>query len=191
MSTMPIELYTDGSSLRNPGPSGLAYVIRYWIDNGDMPESKTIEGNQGFRLSTNNRMEVNAAIYGLKKIIELIKSGDENFKNVTQINLSSDSSYFCDATNKNWLKKWVQNNWMTAAYNGKQPGDVKNKDLWQEFIKIEDELHTIGINLTIIWVKGHNNHEFNELCDKLAVAASNNASNQLIDEVYEKTMRRW
>ena len=88
MSTMPIEVYTDGSSLKNPGASGLAYVIRYWIDsdNNEMPVAKTIEFNQGFRLSTNNRMEILAAVYSLKKIIELLNT-DPEFKSYNQIEI--------------------------------------------------------------------------------------------------------
>ena len=188
MSTMPIEIYTDGSSLKNPGASGLAYVIRYWIDNnnGDMPEAKCIEGNQGFRLSTNNRMEIMAGIYGLRKIIELIKT-DPSFKDYKQINLSSDSEYFCKAVNQRWLYKWVQNNWMTSGFGGKAPQDVKNKDLWQQFLDIQNELRELGINLNMIHVKGHADNQWNNRADELAVAASNNSSAHIIDEIYEQT----
>lgn len=188
MSTMPIELYTDGSSLQNPGASGLAYIIRYWVDNNenDMPEPKIIEGNQGFRLSTNNRMEIMAGIYGLRKIIECINNGTIN-RDYTQINLSSDSEYFCNAVNQRWINKWVQNNWMTSGFRGSAPKSVKNKDLWEQIIELQDQLQGLGITLTLIHIKGHNGHEFNEKADKLAVAASKNNTNHLIDEVYEKT----
>lgn len=188
MSTMPIELYTDGSSLKNPGASGLAYVIRYWVDNDneEMPVAKFIEGNQGFRLSTNNRMEIMAAIYGLRKIIELINN-DSEFKNYTQINLFSDSEYLCNAVNQRWLQGWKQRNWMTSGFNGKTPSAVKNKDLWEQVIELQDTFHNMNINLTFSHVKGHNGNEFNEKADKLAVAASNNNATHLIDEVYEKT----
>ena len=187
MSTMPIELYTDGSSLQNPGASGLAYIIRYWVDNMDdqMPEQKTIEGNQGFRLSTNNRMEIMAGIYGLRKIIECINNGTIN--RPAQINLSSDSEYFCNAVNQRWINKWVQNNWMTSGFRGSAPKSVKNKDLWEQVIDIQNTLQNMGINLTLIHIKGHNGHEFNEKCDQLAVAASKDNTNHLIDEIYEKT----
>lgn len=187
MSTMPIELYTDGSSLQNPGASGLAYIIRYWVDknDSDMPEANIIEGNQGFRLSTNNRMEIMAGIYGLKKIIECINNG--TMSGYTQINLSSDSEYFCNAVNQRWIQKWVQNNWMTSGFRGSAPKSVKNKDLWEQVIELQDTLQNLGITLTLIHIKGHNGHEFNEQADKLAVAASNNHTNHLIDEVYEKT----
>ena len=187
MSTMPIELYTDGSSLKNPGASGLAYVIRYWIykNEGEMPEAEIITGSQGFRLSTNNRMEIMAGIYGLRKILELVNI-DPNFQGATQINLSSDSEYFCNAVNQAWLQKWRQNNWMTSGFNGKTPSSVKNKDLWEQVIELQDKLKEIGINLTLIHIKGHNGHEFNEMADKLAVEASNNYSSHIIDDAYEK-----
>ena len=191
MSTMPIELYTDGSSLKNPGASGLAYIIRYWVDGNEedlnfMPESKIIEGSQGFRLSTNNRMEIMAGIFGIRKVIECIKDGIIN--NVyKQINLSSDSEYFCNAVNQRWINKWVQNNWMTSGFRGSAPKSVKNKDLWEQVIELQEELQRLGIALTLIHIKGHNGHEFNEKADKLAVAASNDSTNHLIDEVYEKT----
>ena len=87
MISAPIELYTDGSSLRNPGASGLGYVIRYWDDkgNGTMPEAQIIEGSQGFRLSTNNRMEIMAALWGLRTIITNINNG--TLAGTKQINL--------------------------------------------------------------------------------------------------------
>ena len=68
---MTTEIYTDGSSLKNPGASGLAYIIRYWVDKNEteMPEAKIIEGNQGFRLSTNNRMEIMAGILNVSIMI--------------------------------------------------------------------------------------------------------------------------
>ena len=189
MVNMPIELYTDGSSLKNPGASGLAYVIRYWDcpEDSDLPQPVIEEGSQGFRLSTNNRMEIMAAIYGLKRIIEMVQ-GDSKFSGCGQVNLSSDSEYLCNAINLRWIQKWQQNNWMTSGFQGRQPKDVKNKDLWEQVIALQNQMQSIGLNLTVNHVKGHNGHEFNEQADKLAVAASNNSTNHLIDEVYEKTM---
>jgi len=188
MSTMPIELYTDGSSLNNPGASGLGYVIKYFIDkdNGEMPEIKTIEGSQGFRLSTNNRMEILSAIYGIKKIIEMINT-DESFKGFNQINVFSDSQYLCNAINSRWIQSWQQRGWMTSGFNGKTPSAVKNKDLWEQVIELQNTLHNMGINLTLTHIKGHNGNEFNEKADKLAVAASTYSSAHIIDEEYEKT----
>lgn len=189
MITMPIELYTDGSSLKNPGASGLAYIIRYWetVEGNDMPQSKTEEGNQGFRLSTNNRMEIMAAIYGLKKIMEMVDT-NPSFTGASQINLSSDSEYLCNAINQKWIQKWQQNNWMTSGFQGRQPQSVKNKDLWEQVVDIQNSLQSHGIVLTVTHVKGHSGHEFNEQADKLAVAASMDGTKHLIDEVYERTM---
>lgn len=184
-----VELYTDGSSLKNPGASGLAYVIRYWeVANGsDMPAAKTIEGSQGFRLSTNNRMEIMAAIHGLNKIISSLGS-PSGFQGVTQISLSSDSEYLCNAINQRWIQKWQQNNWMTSGFRDKKPQPVKNKDLWEQIVTIQNTLQESGVALMVNHIKGHSGHEFNEQCDKMAVAASTDSSKHIVDEVYEQTM---
>lgn len=186
MITMPVDLYTDGSCLRNPGAGGIAYIISYYDDaeQDSMPENKTIEFNQGYRLTTNNRMEILAGIEGMKKVIELTKS--KVLDGITQLNVYSDSEYFCNAINKKWINRWLENNWMTSGFRGSQPTPVKNKDLWEQVIGIEDEFHKMGINMTISHVDGHNGVELNEKADKLAVAASS-GTNHLIDEVYEKT----
>lgn len=188
MVTMPIELYTDGASKNNPGASGLGFIIRYWFtkEGSDLPEALTVEGAQGFRLSTNNRMEIMAAIYGIKKVIEMVQ-GNPEFSGVGQLNLSSDSEYVCNAINFRWLEKWQQNNWMTSGFQGRKPTDVKNKDLWEQVVSLQNQLQSIGLNLTVNHVKGHNGHEFNEKADQLAVAAAGDSTNHLIDEVYEKT----
>lgn len=185
MTSMPIELYTDGSSLGNPGPSGLGYIIRHWVtpSENEMPIAKEIEGNQGFRLSTNNRMEIMAGLYGLKAVIEKIEQGVFDSR---IISLTSDSSYFCDAINKRWLDKWSQNNWMTSGFKGSAPQAVKNKDLWEQVIAVTTKIQSLGIVLTVTHILGHNGHEFNEKADKLAVAASNNAGAYIVDEIYER-----
>lgn len=187
MTNMPIELYSDGSCLRNPGAGGYAYVILYYTipeENG-MPEKKTIEKNQGFRLTTNNRMEIMGALNGLRHIVNDIQSNGE-LQGAHQINLATDSEYFCKAINQKWVNKWMQNNWMTSGYKGQQPSPVKNKDLWEQVVEVQNQLQQMGIALTVTHVKGHNGHEWNEKCDKLAVAASN-GTQHIIDEMYEKT----
>lgn len=186
MITMPIELYTDGSCSRNPGAGGLGYIIRYWEskNDNDLPEAKTIEGNQGFRLTTNNRMEIMAAIYGLKTIMDLMMNG--TFSGVTQINLTSDSEYLCKAINQRWINKWMENNWMTSSFKGNQPKPVKNKDLWEQVISIQEKLKEMNVNLTVTHIEGHAGHEFNERADQLATSATA-GTNHIIDEVYEKT----
>lgn len=186
---MPVEIYTDGSSRKNPGESGLAYVINYYEqpagDSNAMPVLKTIEGSKGFRLSTNNRMEIMAALEGLSTVIDKVNDG--TFQGLNQINLYSDSEYFVKAVNQNWITKWQQNNWMTSGFGGKKPKDVKNKDLWERVIQTQNQLRSMSINLTITHVLGHNGNENNEKADRLAVAAAENYPSHLIDEGYEKT----
>lgn len=178
---MPIEIYTDGSSLGNPGQSGLGYIIKYWEmpEENEMPISKEVEGKQGFRLSTNNRMEIMAGLYGIRAAIDLIKKESIDSKIVS---LMSDSSYFCDAVNKRWIDKWSQNGWITSTQF-----PVKNKDLWEKVIEILKEVHNMGIVINISHVMGHNGNENNEKADKLAVSASKDTANHIIDEVYENS----
>jgi len=187
MVTMPVECWCDGSALRNPGAAGLAYVIKYFEENPEdenaMPEEKRVFGNQGFRLSTNNRMEIMATIYGVQKIISMVDDG--TLEGLRQINLFSDSEYFEKAVNQNWLGKWQQNNWMTSGYQGKKPTAVKNKDLWEKVIEYKEKLSSMNINLVISHVPGHSGIELNELADKLAVEASS-GSDHIVDEGYEK-----
>lgn len=186
-TSMPIELYTDGSCLRNPGPGGWAYIIKYWevSDNPeDVPQVKEIEGSQGYRLTTNNRMEIMAAIFGLTKILELINS---DLKGSNQINLMSDSEYLCKAINQRWIQKWSDNNWMTSGYKGAAPTPVKNKDLWMQVVDLQNRLNQYAIALTVKHVAGHNGVDGNEKCDKMAVAASNAGNTHIIDQPYEDT----
>lgn len=185
-TSMPVEIYTDGSCLRNPGPGGLAYIIRFYEEPAndlDAPTPQVTEHNQGFRLSTNNRMEIMAAIYGLTELIS--KINDHSFEGVGQINLYTDSEYLANAINQGWLNRWMQNNWMTSGFRGSNPKPVKNKDLWEKVTDLQDQLKRLAVNFTIHHVKGHNGDEFNEKADRLAVAASN-GTNHIIDEVYEK-----
>ena len=187
MISMPIELYTDGSCSKNPGPGGLGYIIRYWEqkENSDLPEPKIIEGNQGFRLTTNNRMEIMAAIYGINNIIDLINNG--TLSGTTQLNLTSDSEYLCNAINQRWINKWEENNWMTSGFQGRQPKPVKNKDLWEQIINLQNKLKSMNINFTITHIKGHSGHEFNERDDQLATSATAAGTNHIIDQIYENT----
>ena len=152
MSTMPIELYTDGSSLQNPGASGLAYIIRYWVDRGDdqMPEAKVIEGNQGFCLSTNNRMEIMAVIEGLKKL-----------KYPCIVDVFSDSAYTVNAFLNGWIYAWKKNGWRKA--DGKA---VINVDLWEALYAL-----TVTHEVTFHKVAGHADNELNNRCDELARGA--------------------
>jgi len=186
-TTMPVEIYTDGSCLKNPGPGGIAYIIRFYEEPSDEmspPTPKITEHNQGYRLTTNNRMEISALIKGIGEVIANVNNG--TFENVGQINLYTDSEYVSKAINQGWLTRWIQNNWMTSGYQGAAPKPVKNRDLWEQIPDIQEQLKTLGINLTIHHVKGHNGDEFNERADRLAVEAST-GTNHIIDEVYEKS----
>ena len=184
MVTMPIEIYTDGSCARNPGPGGYGYIIKYWESkqDNDMPELKTIEVNQGYRLTTNNRMEISAVLKGLEDVIKRITDG--SFA-ILQINLFSDSEYVCNAINQRWINKWQTNNWMTSGFQGRDPKPVKNKDLWEQVINVMNNLKNRNVNITITHVKGHNGDEFNEKADQLATSATADTTHYLIDEGYE------
>ncbi len=136
-----ILIYTDGSALGNPGPGGYGIVMK--TADGKLEK----KFSKGFKLTTNNRMELMAVIDALKKIKD--KS--------LPVEIYSDSKYVVDAIRQGWIHKWKANRFAKA----------KNPDLWREFLKISD-----GINYQIFWVKGHNNHPENEICDKLAVTAA-------------------
>lgn len=182
---LPIEIYTDGSCLKNPGPGGCAWIIRYWKEdpNGGDDVETTVEGNQGYRFSTNNRMEITAALTGISKVLEMVKDG--TLAGANQINLWSDSEYLCNAMNQHWVQKWKSNNWMTAGYKDRAPNAVKNKDLWEKMLELQADVVKAGLNLVFCHVKGHNGHEFNERADQLAFAASSGTS-YITDEGYEK-----
>lgn len=139
-----VTIYTDGACSGNPGPGGWGAVLFY------QDHKKEISGFSA--VSTNNIMELTAAIEALKLL-----------KKKCNIQLYTDSKYLIDGIT-NWIFNWERNNWRTAA---KQP--VKNKELWQELQK-STALHQIKW----IWVKGHNDNEFNERCDQLAREAIKN-----------------
>lgn len=139
-----IALFTDGSCLGNPGPGGYGIVLRY------RQHEKQLSG--GFRLTTNNRMELLAAIVGL-----------ENLKEPCHVDLTTDSQYVRQGITS-WIHNWKKRGWKTAA---KQP--VKNADLWQR-LDLAAARHDVAWH----WVKGHAGHRENELCDQLARSAAEN-----------------
>lgn len=151
-----ITIYTDGSSLGNPGPGGYGIVI--------LQDDKKTELSQGYRITTNNRMELLATIVALEKCP----------KN-SSVEIYSDSSYVINAINQNWLQNWQKNGWKTA---NKKP--VKNKDLWKKLL-VQLKNHKIKWH----WVKGHAGNKYNEICDKLAVQAAKE-SNLPADKGYEQ-----
>ncbi len=133
-----IKLYSDGSSLGNPGPGGWGTILQY-KDN-----IKELSGGQNN--TTNNQMELLGVIKGL-----------EALKEPCEVEIISDSKYVVQAINE-WLYNWQKNNWKTA---GKKP--VKNQDLWKKYLEVS-KIH----NIKAVWVKGHNGHPQNERCDILA-----------------------
>ncbi len=145
-----VEIYTDGACANNPGKGGYGAILMYQKKDGKMVFKKI---SKGFELTTNNRMELMAVVDALSIL-----------KVPCCIKLYSDSKYVIDAINKNWLQGWIKKNWKTSS-NSK----VKNVDLWQKFIQLSKN-HTIEY----IWVKGHNDNKYNELCDKMAVEARSN-----------------
>ena len=132
-------IYTDGACSGNPGPGGWACVLLY-MDN-------RLELSGGAEQTTNNRMELFAAISGLQQL-----------KEPCQVTLYSDSAYLVKAFNEGWLPKWQRSGWLRS---GNQP--VKNRDLWEELLRLS-HLHTISW----VWVKGHSDSTENNRCDHLA-----------------------
>jgi ribonuclease HI len=137
---LPVEIFTDGACSGNPGPGGWGAVLRY------KGTEKELSG--GERATTNNRMEMMAAIMAL-----------ETLKRPSKVELHTDSTYLRDGIMK-WIHGWKRNGWKTAA---KQP--VKNVDLWQR-LDLAIERHDV----TWHWVKGHAGHPENERADALARA---------------------
>lgn len=150
-----IKIYTDGAAKGNPGPGGYGAILDY--------KGKRKELSEGFRLTTNNRMELLAVI----KALEAIKQPG------WEVRVYSDSKYVVDAVEKGWVKNWV-----TKGFKGK-----KNGDLWDRFLKSYYK-HRVRFE----WVRGHAGHPENERCDQLAVQAAEGPG-LAVDEVYEKEYR--
>jgi ribonuclease HI len=147
-----IKIYTDGSSQGNPGPGGYGAILEFGKHRKELTE--------GFRLTTNNRMELLAVI----KAIMALKD------NTYPVTVYSDSKYVVDAVEKGWV--W---NWRKKDYKGK-----KNSDLWEQFIGLYNKYR-----IKFVWVKGHAGHPENERCDELAVESAQGA-NLKIDKGYEQ-----
>ena len=138
-----VKIYTDGACKGNPGPGGWGCILVY----GKL--EKELSG--GEPSTTNNRMELSAAIFGLSML-----------KEPGEVELFSDSKYLVDAVNLGWARSWRAKGW--------KKGDGKpalNVDLWERLLGLL-ELHKVSF----VWVRGHNGHEYNERGDRLAVAAA-------------------
>ncbi len=151
-------LYTDGSARGNPdGPGGYGAVLQFTDSKGILHER---EMSAGYKKTTNNRMELMAAIVGL-----------EALKRPCQVELYSDSKYLTDAFNQHWIQGWVRRGWKKAD---KSP--VKNIDLWKRLLAAM-EPHEVEYR----WVKGHDGHPGNERCDRLATSAAD--GDNLLEDV--------
>jgi len=151
--THSIQMYTDGAARGNPGPGGYGVIL--------MSGKHHKELSEGYRRTTNNRMELMAVIAGLQA---LKKEG-------MNITIYSDSQYVVKAIQEGWLKNWIA----TQFKGGK-----KNKDLWMQYHELSQQHH-----IKFVWVKGHADNPFNNRCDELATTAAD-GTDLLIDEEYEK-----
>lgn len=146
-----IRIYTDGAAQGNPGPGGFGVILKY--------DNHVREISQGYRRTTNNRMELMAVIAGLEA---LKKTG-------IPITIYSDSEYVVNAVEKRWVWSWEKKNFKGKA----------NADLWRRYLELHDKY-----NPKFIWIRGHAGHPENERCDELAVQAASGL-NLLADVVYE------
>lgn len=154
---MKVTIYTDGSARGNPdGPGGYGAVIHFVDSKGELHEK---ELSQGYKRTTNNRMEMMAAISALEALTK-----------PCEVELISDSKYLTDAFNAHWIEGWIKKGWKRGK---NEP--VKNVDLWKRLLKAM-EMHRV----TYTWVKGHAGHRYNERCDELATSAADGSG--LIDD---------
>ncbi|MGI6742754.1 MAG: ribonuclease HI [Eubacteriales bacterium] len=140
-----VNIYTDGACRGNPGPGGWAAILVTEADGKKF--EKELSG--GEKLTTNNRMELTAAIEGLAAL-----------KYRCRVELVSDSKYLCDAVNLGWAKSWQKRGWIKSD---KKP--ALNPDLWERLLELLD-----AHDVEVVWVRGHAGHEYNERCDALATA---------------------
>ncbi len=153
MSEQKLVVYTDGAARGNPGPGGYGTILKWG------KTEKELSG--GYRLTTNNRMELMAVIVALEA---LTKTG-------LNITIYSDSQYVVKAVQEGWLRNWIKTDFK---------GGKKNKDLWKKYYKLS-QAHQI----TFVWVKGHADNVYNNRCDVLATTAAD-GSKLSVDEGYEK-----
>jgi ribonuclease HI len=149
-------IYTDGSSRGNPGPGGYGAILMWG--------EKRKELSAGYRLTTNNRMELMAVIAALETLTK---------KNIA-LTIFTDSQYVVKAVTEGWL-----NNWIRTGFKGGK----KNRDLWTHFYELSKDF-----SITFKWVKGHADNAFNNRCDELATSAAD-GKNLLVDEGYEADLR--
>ena len=155
---MQVKIYTDGAARGNPdGPGGYGTVLEYVDSKGTL---HTRELSQGYRKTTNNRMELMAVIAGL-----------EALNRPCEVELYSDSKYVVDAFNQHWIDGWLKKGWKRGK---NEP--VKNVDLWKRLLAAKAQHQG-----RVIWVKGHDGHPQNERCDTLATTAAD-GMDLIVDE---------
>lgn len=154
---MEVKIYTDGAARGNPeGPGGYGAVLTYTDGSGKLYQK---EISAGYKKTTNNRMELLAAIRSLQQL-----------NRPCRVDLYSDSKYLVDAFNQKWIYGWMKKGWKKS--DGKP---VKNIDLWKELLEAMQQ-HEVVFH----WVKGHDGHEMNERCDTLATTAAD--GDNLLDD---------
>lgn len=155
---MKVTIFTDGAARGNPdGPGGYGAVVQYVDAKGTLHER---EYSAGYKKTTNNRMELMAAIAGLEALTK-----------PCEVELISDSKYLVDAFNQHWIDGWLKRDWKNSANK-----PVKNIDLWKRLLEAKKQ-HKVRF----IWVKGHDGYPENERCDKLATSAAD--GQDLLDDV--------
>jgi ribonuclease HI len=151
-----INIYTDGAARGNPGPGGYGIILLYGNHRKEL--------SKGYRLTTNNRMELMAVIEALKTLK----------KNDLPVHIYSDSQYVVRAISEGWLNTWIKTNFK---------GGKKNSDLWKEYYTIAKQF-----SITMHWVKGHANNPFNNRCDELATVAADGKELE-VDKWYEENKK--
>ena len=159
----PVIIYADGACIGNPGPGGYGVVLLYGQRQKELAE--------GFRLTTNNRMEIRGCLAGLQAL-----------KEPCDVTIHSDSQYVVNTMTKSWAVSWRRNGWKRKDKSGIWQ-QALNADLWEQMLQLCAH-HRVAFN----WVRGHSGNEGNERCDELARAAAI-AANLAIDAGYERDGR--
>lgn len=153
MAEPTLVIYTDGAARGNPGPGGYGAILKWGATEKEL--------SAGYRLTTNNRMELLAVIASLQALT----------KTNLNITIYSDSQYVVKAVQEGWLKNWIKTDFK---------GGKKNKDLWKKYYQL-----SLQHSIKFVWVKGHADNAYNNRCDELATAAADGKS-LLVDEEYEQ-----
>lgn len=169
---MGVFLYSDGASEGNPGPGGFGTILVFRDAND---EEQRVELSKGYKYTTNNRMEIRGVLEGLKYIAK-------HLPNERTVHIYTDSQYVVKTFEEKWIYTWIKNDWKRPPnYNR-----VKNEDLWKAMIirMLSDHL-----DCYFHWVKGHDECEENNICDRLAVEAAHLPESELkADRVYMKSL---